>query len=52
MATERGVRSLLVVKGPKAIDGPLLGGEGRPGRPTGAGFEGLVHAFVRPVLLG
>ena len=43
--------SLLVVLQPKAVEGALLGGERGPGRSNRAALQGLVHAFVGPVLL-
>src|SRR5438034_7842108 len=43
---------LVVVEVAKGIEGPLLGDEGRAGGANGLALQGLVHALVRPVLLG
>src|SRR3989304_2109143 len=51
-AAEKVVRPLVVVQRPKAIERALLRGEMGTGWATGPGFQGPVHAFVRPVLLG
>ena len=45
------MRPFVVVEGAEAIEGPLLDGPRGAWRPTGAGFERAVHAFVRAVLL-
>jgi len=42
----------VVVQRPEAIEGALLRGEIGPRRTTRPGFEGPVHPFMRPVLLG
>ena len=44
--------SLVVVLLTKPVERALLGGEIRARRPNGSAFEGLMHAFVGPVLLG
>jgi hypothetical protein len=46
------VGTLLVVEGAEAVEGSLLGREGRPRWPTGPGLERAVHALVGTVLLG
>ena len=43
--------TLVVVFLPKAVEGPLLGGERGARRPNRAALQGLVHAFVGAVLL-
>lgn len=49
---EEVVWPLVVVQRPKPIEGALLRSEIGSRRATGPGFQGPVHAFVRPVLLG
>src|SRR6266850_1952217 len=48
---QRLVGALVVVQAAEVGEGPLLGGQRRPGWTNGLALEGLVHALVRAVLL-
>lgn len=51
-AAEILMRAFVVVERAEAMERPLLGREVGARRPTGAGLERAVHAFVSAVLLG
>ena len=52
-ATAQGlVRPLVIEEAPEGIERPLLGDEIRPGRADRLALERLVHALVRPILVG
>src|SRR5437867_3953231 len=51
LAPEKLVRALVVVENTEPVEGALLGGQVRLGRPRRRGLEGPMHPLVGPVLL-